>query len=52
MKIRVDDVKGVKIGDVLTIREGKTVPIMLNSEQTPEYSDIRRADHDGGEFSL
>ena len=25
-------------------------PIMLNSDQTPEYSDIRKADHDGGEF--
>ena len=25
-------------------------PVMLNSDQTPEYSDIRKADHDGGEF--
>lgn len=25
-------------------------PIMLNSDQSPEYSDIRKAGHDGGEF--
>jgi hypothetical protein len=25
-------------------------PIMLNSNQTPEYSDIRNAGHDGGDF--
>lgn len=25
-------------------------PVMLNSEQTPEYADIRKAGHDGGEF--
>ncbi|MCK4985331.1 MAG: hypothetical protein KAS40_07425 [Desulfobacterales bacterium] len=25
-------------------------PVMLNSDQTPEYSDIRRAGHEGGEF--
>jgi len=25
-------------------------PIMLNSNQTPEYSDIRKAGHDGGDF--
>jgi len=25
-------------------------PIMLNSDQTPEYSDIRKAGHDGGDF--
>ena len=25
-------------------------PVMLNSDQTPEYSDIRKAGHDGGEF--
>jgi hypothetical protein len=23
---------------------------MLNSDQTPEYSDIRKAGHDGGDF--
>jgi hypothetical protein len=23
---------------------------MLNSDQTPQYSDIRRAGHEGGEF--
>jgi hypothetical protein len=25
-------------------------PVMINSDQTPEYSDIRRAGHDGGDF--
>lgn len=25
-------------------------PVMLNSDQTPEYSDIRKADHEGGDF--
>ena len=25
-------------------------PVVLNADQTPQYSDIRRAGHDGGEF--
>jgi hypothetical protein len=25
-------------------------PVMLNSDQTPEYSDIRKSGHDGGDF--
>jgi len=25
-------------------------PVMLNAPQTPEYSDIRFAGHDGGDF--
>ena len=25
-------------------------PVMLNSNQTPEYSDIKNAGHDGGDF--
>jgi len=25
-------------------------PVMVNSDQTPEYGDIRRAGHDGGDF--
>jgi hypothetical protein len=25
-------------------------PVMLNSDQTPEYSDIRKAGHEGGDF--
>jgi len=25
-------------------------PVILNSDQTPQYSDIRKAGHDGGEF--
>jgi uncharacterized caspase-like protein len=45
-----------------TLRENKDIidgaqlfnklrrPVMLNSDQTPEYSDIRKAGHEGGEF--
>jgi hypothetical protein len=25
-------------------------PVMVNTDQTPEYSDIRKAGHDGGDF--
>jgi hypothetical protein len=25
-------------------------PVVLNSDQTPQYSDIRKAGHEGGEF--
>ena len=25
-------------------------PVVVNSDQTPDYSDIRRAGHDGGDF--
>jgi len=25
-------------------------PVILNSDQTPEFSDIKKAGHDGGEF--
>jgi hypothetical protein len=25
-------------------------PVILNARQTPEYSDVRDADHDGGDF--
>ena len=25
-------------------------PIVVNTDQTPQYSDIRRAGHDGGDF--
>jgi len=24
--------------------------VMLSADQTPEYSDVRRAGHDGGDF--
>ncbi len=27
-------------------------PVILNSDQTPDYADIRRAGHDGGDFLL
>ena len=38
------------------IMEGRAVfnaikrPVVLNADQTPQYSDIRRAGHEGGEF--
>ena len=40
--------KGIIDGTLLfnTIRR----QVMLNSDQTPEYSDIRKAGHEGGEF--
>ena len=25
-------------------------PVVLNADQTPQYSDIRRAGHEGGDF--
>jgi len=25
-------------------------PVMLSADQTPEYSDVRKAGHDGGDF--
>jgi len=25
-------------------------PVMVNANQTPEYSDVRNAGHDGGDF--
>ena len=25
-------------------------PVIVNAEQTPQYSDVRNADHDGGDF--
>ncbi len=25
-------------------------PVILNSDQTPDYEDIRRAGHEGGDF--
>ncbi len=25
-------------------------PVVLDADQTPQYSDIRRAGHDGGDF--
>jgi ankyrin repeat protein len=40
--------KGVMDGAQLFNRLRR--PVMLNSEQTPEYSDIRKAGHEGGEF--
>ena len=36
--------------------EGQTLfdrikrPVVLNSDQTPQYSDIRKAGHEGGDF--
>ena len=39
-----------------TVMEGQALfdaikrPVVLNSDQTPQYSDIRKAGHEGGEF--
>ena len=38
------------------VMDGRTLfdaikrPVVLNADQTPQYSDIRRAGHEGGEF--
>ncbi len=39
---------GVMDGTELFIKIRR--PVMLNSDQTPEYADIRKAGHDGGDF--
>jgi len=40
--------KGVMDGTQLFLKIRR--PVMLNADQTPEYSDIRKAGHDGGDF--
>ena len=42
--------KNEGIMDTTLIFEKIRRPVILNSEQTPEYSDIRRAGHEGGDF--
>ncbi|MCC6471959.1 MAG: SEL1-like repeat protein [Alphaproteobacteria bacterium] len=36
--------------DGVTLFEKVRRPVVLNSDQTPQYADIRNAGHDGGEF--
>ncbi|MBL8705720.1 MAG: SEL1-like repeat protein [Rhodospirillales bacterium] len=36
--------------DALTLFETLRRPVVLNSDQTPQFADIRNAGHDGGEF--
>jgi len=38
--------------DGATLFDGLKRNVVLGSEQTPQYSDIRNAEHDGGEFFL
>ena len=40
--------KGVLDGQALFDKIKR--PIVVNADQTPQYSDIRRAGHDGGDF--
>ena len=44
----LDENQGILDGTKLfnTIRR----PVMVNANQTPQYSDVRRAGHDGGDF--
>ena len=42
------DNDGVLDGQALFARIKR--PVILNSDQTPDYADIRRAGHDGGDF--
>ena len=44
----LEDNDGVLEGQELFARVSR--PVVVNSDQTPDYSDIRRAGHDGGEF--
>ena len=39
---------GVLDGQALFARIQR--PVIVNSDQTPDYADIRRAGHDGGDF--
>ena len=44
------------LGDNKAVMDGTTLfskmrrPVMVNAEQTPQYSDVRNAGHDGGDF--
>lgn len=40
--------KGIMDGTMLFLKIRR--PVMLNADQTPEYSDIRKAGHQGGDF--
>lgn len=44
----LEDNRGVMDGTELFTKIRR--PIVLNSDQTPEYSDMRKAGHDGGDF--
>jgi len=44
LKSNQDVLDGTKLFN--TIRR----PVMVNANQTPQYSDVRRAGHDGGDF--
>jgi hypothetical protein len=44
----LDENTGVLDGQMLFDRIKR--PVVVNSDQTPQYSDIRRAGHDGGDF--
>jgi hypothetical protein len=38
------------IADVTTLFAKMRRQVLLNADQTPEYSDIRQAGHEGGDF--
>lgn len=40
--------KGMMDGQTLFLQISR--PVALNADQTPRYSDVRRADHEGGDF--
>ena len=42
--------KGSKAIDDSKLFNAIRRPVMVNANQTPQYSDVRRAGHDGGEF--
>ena len=46
------------LGNNKAVMDGTTLfskmrrSVMVNAEQTPQYSDVRNAGHDGGDFSV
>ena len=42
--------KNVSVLDGHTLFNAIRRPVMVNSDQTPQFSDVRRAGHDGGDF--
>lgn len=42
--------EGGEVIDALTLYDALRRPVIVNSDQTPQYADIRNAGHDGGDF--
>ncbi len=42
--------EGGEVIDALSLYDALRRPVIVNSDQTPQYADIRNAGHDGGDF--